>query len=185
MGYALSRFSFRGKVVVAGALFVTQMLPEALLVVPIFGLFRQLNLLNSLPGLIMVNAAFVLPWSHSSSKVRSTAFPASSTRPRGGRCAAVRRVGQDHPAAHRTRGSRQRSDRVLPRMEEYVFAVTFIFDESLRPASVGLAGYIGELSTPLQTVMGVALIYTLPAVIFYLFTQRYVVSGLIAGGVKG
>jgi multiple sugar transport system permease protein len=68
---------------------------------------------------------------------------------------------------------------------EYVFAVTFIFDEALRPASVGLASYIGELSTPLQTVMAVALMYTLPAVIFYLFAQRYVVSGLTAGGVKG
>ena len=33
--------------------------------------------------------------------------------------------------------------------------------------------------------MAVSVIYTLPAVIFYLFVQRYVVSGMTAGSVKG
>jgi multiple sugar transport system permease protein len=33
--------------------------------------------------------------------------------------------------------------------------------------------------------MSVALIYTLPAVVFYLFAQRYVVAGMTAGSVKG
>jgi multiple sugar transport system permease protein len=33
--------------------------------------------------------------------------------------------------------------------------------------------------------MSIGIIYTLPAVIFYLFVQRYVVAGMTAGGVKG
>ena len=44
---------------------------------------------------------------------------------------------------------------------------------------------MGELSTPVHTVMAVGLIYTAPAVAFYLFAQRYVVAGMTAGGVKG
>ena len=68
---------------------------------------------------------------------------------------------------------------------EYVFAQTLVSSESLRTASVGLGGFIGELSTPIHTVMSVAVIYTVPAVIFYLFVQRYVVAGMTAGGVKG
>jgi multiple sugar transport system permease protein len=68
---------------------------------------------------------------------------------------------------------------------EYVFAVTFIYDKDLQPASVGVAGYIGEQDTSIQTIMAVALIFTLPAVAFYLFAQKYVVSGMTAGAVKG
>jgi multiple sugar transport system permease protein len=68
---------------------------------------------------------------------------------------------------------------------EYVFAQTLVSDQALRTASVGLAGFVGELSTPLHTVMAIGLMYTLPAVVFYLFVQRYVVSGMTAGSVKG
>jgi multiple sugar transport system permease protein len=68
---------------------------------------------------------------------------------------------------------------------EYVFAVTFVFDKSLQPASVGVAGFIGEQDTSIQSIMAVALLFTLPAVAFYLIAQRYVVSGMTAGAVKG
>ena len=68
---------------------------------------------------------------------------------------------------------------------EYVFAQTLISSEALRTASVGLASFVGELSTPIHSVMTVGVIYTLPAVIFYLFAQRYVVAGMTAGSVKG
>ena len=44
---------------------------------------------------------------------------------------------------------------------------------------------IGEVGTPIQTVMAVAILFTLPAVVFYLFAQKYVVSGMTAGAVKG
>lgn len=58
---------------------------------------------------------------------------------------------------------------------EHVFAQTLVSSESLRTASVGLAGFVGELSTPIHTVMAVGIIYTVPAVVFYLFVQRFVV----------
>ena len=42
-------------------LLMTQMLPEALMVVPLFSLYRRFDLLDSLGGLVLANAAFVLP----------------------------------------------------------------------------------------------------------------------------
>ena len=68
---------------------------------------------------------------------------------------------------------------------EYVFAQTFITEDRLHTASVGLAGFVGELSTPIHSVMAVGFIYTLPAVAFYLMVQKHVVAGMTAGGVKG
>jgi len=68
---------------------------------------------------------------------------------------------------------------------EYLVANTFVLSASNRPASVGLASLIGELTTPLDSVMSAALLYTLPALVFFLLVQRNIVSGLTAGSVKG
>jgi len=186
LAYALSRFSFAGKAVIGLALLFTQMLPEALLVVPIFAIFRETGLLNSIHGLILADAAFVLP-------VVSLILKG-----------AIDGIPREVDEAARVDGARPPA--VLLRIlvpliapsiaaaaviafftawNEYVFAVTFIYDKELQPASVGVAGYIGEQDTSIQTIMAVALIFTLPAVAFYLFAQKYVISGMTAGAVKG
>jgi multiple sugar transport system permease protein len=186
LGYALSRFSFRGKAVMTLALLFTQMLPEALMVVPLFSLFRRFDLLDSLTGLILVNSAFVLP------------IVALILK------GAIDGIPRELEEAARVDGARP--FKVLTRVNvpliapsiaataviaffhawnEYVFAVTFIFTKDKQPASVGIASFIGELGTPIQTVMAVAFMFTLPAVAFYLFAQKYVVAGMTAGAVKG
>lgn len=185
-GYALSRFSFRGKAIVALALFLTQMLPEALLVVPIFTLLKDIHLLNSLVGLIIVDAAWVVPIVSLIVKGAIDAIPREleeAARVDGSnRFGILARIYLPLIAPSVAAGA---IIAFFHGWNEYVFAVTFIFDAGRQPASVGLAGFIGELTTPEQTVMAVGLMYTLPAVVFYIFAQRYVVSGLTAGGVKG
>lgn len=186
LAYALSRFSFRGKVLVGVVLLLTQMLPEALLVVPLFATFRDLSLLNSRFGLILANSAFVMPICAMILKGAVDAIPMEIEE--------AARVDGCRPLTILTRIN---LPLIVPSLSaaaviaffhawnEYVFAVTFIFDVDKRPASVGLAGYIGELGTPMSTVMAVAFMFTLPAVVFYLFAQKYVVSGMTAGAVKG
>jgi multiple sugar transport system permease protein len=184
--YALSRFRFRGKGLLGFGLFATQMLPEAMLVVPLYAIFGQMSLLNTLTGLILANTAFTVP-------VITWILKG-----------AIDGVPIDVEEAARIDGCSQ-IDIVLavvipliaPTLaaagviaffhgwNEYVFAQTLVSSQELRTASVGLAGFVGELSTPVHSVMAVGIIYTLPAVIFYLFVQRYVVAGLTAGSVKG
>jgi multiple sugar transport system permease protein len=186
LGYALSRFGFRGKLLVGLALLFTQMLPEALLVVPLFSLFRRFDLLNSLQGLILADTAFALPVVALILKGAIDGVPREldeAARADGGRPSTVL--------------FRIILPLIMPAVaaaaviaffnawNEYVFAVTFVFDKSLQPASVGVASFIGEQDTSIQSIMAVALLFTLPAVAFYLFAQRYVVSGMTAGAVKG
>ncbi|MEV4539589.1 carbohydrate ABC transporter permease [Asanoa sp. NPDC049518] len=186
LGYALSRFRFRGKVIVTVVLLFTQMLPEALMVVPLFSLFRRFDLLDSLTGLILVNSAFVLPIVALILKGAIDGIP--------GELEEAARVDGCRPFTVLTRIN---VPLIAPSIaataviaffhawNEYVFAVTFIFDPEKQPASVGIANFIGELGTPIQTVMAVAFMFTLPAVAFYLFAQKYVVAGMTAGAVKG
>lgn len=186
LGYALSRFSFWGKAVVTVLLLFTQMLPEALMVVPLFSLFRRFGLLDSLSGLILVNSAFVLPIVALILKGAIDGIPRAleeSARVDGARPLTVLtriNVPLIAPSIAATAVIA-----FFHAWNEYVFAVTFIFTPGKQPASVGIANFIGELGTPIQTVMAVAFMFTLPAVVFYLFAQRHVVAGMTAGAVKG
>ncbi|MEH2560159.1 multiple sugar transport system permease protein [Bradyrhizobium algeriense] len=184
--YALSRFRFRGKGIFGFALFATQMLPEAMLVVPLYGIFAQMSLLDSLIGLILANTAFTVPVITWILKGAIDGIPIEVEE--AARIDGCSRIDIVLAVVVPLVAPTLAAAAVIAFFHgwnEYVFAQTLVSSEALRTASVGLAGFVGELSTPVHSVMAVSVIYTLPAVIFYLFVQRYVVSGMTAGSVKG
>lgn len=184
--YALSRMSFRGKLLLALGLFVTQMLPEAMLVVPLYDIFSRFALLDSLTGLILANTAFAVPVVTWILKGAIDGIPTEIEE--AARIDGCSRVGIVLTIVLPLIAPTMAAVAVIAFFQgwnEYVFAQTFISDESLKVASVGLASFVGELSTPMDTVMAVGLTYTLPAVVFYLLVQRYIVAGMTSGGVKG
>lgn len=185
-GYALSRFRFVGRGGVGFLLFMTQVIPEALILVPLYALFIALGMLNSLTGLILANVGFSLPVATFILKGAMDAIPREIEEsaiidgcPRLGILTLI----------------------VLPLVmpslaaaaviaffagwNEFLFASIFLREPALWPASVGLASFIGLYETPMSTVMGSALVFSLPAVVFFLLVQRKIVAGLTAGAVKG
>lgn len=186
MAYGLSRFRFRGKAVVGVGLLVTQMLPEALLVVPLFAIFSQLGLLNSFAGLILANTAFALPIVTWVLKNSIDTVPIDIEE--AARVDGASRMGILFRIIVPVTAPTMAATAVIAFFHgwnEYIFALTFLTDVGLKPASVGLAGFVGEITTPIQTVMTVGVIYTLPAVALYLILQKYIVGGMAAGSVKG
>nr|WP_315427271.1 carbohydrate ABC transporter permease [uncultured Albidiferax sp.] len=184
--YVLSRYRMRAVAILGVALFVTQMLPEAMLVVPLYAIFGQLGLLNSLTGLILANTAFTVPVITLILKGAVDGVPIDIEEAAG--IDGCSRLGIVLTMVLPLIAPSLAAAAVIAFFHgwnEYVFAQTLISDQGLQTASVGLAGFVGELSTPMHTVMAIGLMYTLPAVIFYLFVQRYVVSGMTAGSVKG
>ncbi len=185
-GYALSHFAWRGRSAFGFALLATQMLPEALLVIPIFVIFRRAGLIDTLPGLILADAAFVVPvgvWI-----VKSF----MDTIPREIREVAL--IDGCGPLAALWRITLPLSQPALITVSviaffdgwnEYLFASTFITTAELRPAAVGLASFIGELATPVELVFAATALFTIVPVAFYLGLQRYFVSGLTSGAIKG
>lgn len=59
--YALSRFKTKTTSVFTILILFSQLLPAALIVVPLFVIFQQLGLYNSLFGLAIADTAFILP----------------------------------------------------------------------------------------------------------------------------
>ena len=186
LGYALSRFRFHGRGLIGFLMFMTQVIPEALLVVPLYAMFISMGLLNSLWGLVLANVGFSLPVAAFILKGAMDAIPYEIEEsaiidncPRMGILSFI----------------------VLPLIapslaaaavisffagwNEFLFAATFLMDRELWPTSVGLASFIGQYETPLSAVMGAALVFSLPAVAFFLLVQRKIVAGLTSGAVKG
>jgi multiple sugar transport system permease protein len=185
-GYALSRFRFHGRGLVGFLLFMTQVVPEALLLVPLYAMFITMGLLNNLTGLVLANVGFSLPVATFILKSAMDAVPYEIEEsaildncPRFGILTMI----------------------ILPLImpsvaaaaviaffagwNEFLFASTFLMDREFWPASVGLASFIGQYETPMSAVMGASLIFSVPAVAFFLLIQRRIVAGLTAGAVKG
>lgn len=184
--YTLSALSWPGKAVFGLLLLVTQMMPEAVVVIPIFQLYSDLGLLQSLVALSLLHAAFVLPigiWI-----LRS----AMDGVPRE-----IREAALIDGCGHLTVLRRIMLPLTMPAVVavavvaffaswgEYLFAVTMISDAEQYPASVGLATLIGQLDTPITELLAGGLVYALPPVVLFVLIQRHIVSGLTAGAVKG
>jgi multiple sugar transport system permease protein len=185
--YPLSKLRWRAKPAFGFFILLTQMMPGAIVIVPILRIYRSLNLVNSLPSLAFIQAAFALPiciW------ILKNVFDT---------------VPSEVMEAALTEGCGEMSVlwRVLLPLSipglvavcvvgfffswnEYLFASSFITPESgLLPGSVGLTLLLGQYDTPIQLVLAAGLIFSVLPVAFYILIQRYMISGLTAGAVKG
>lgn len=184
--YALSRYRFVGKGIAGFFLFATQMLPQALLIVPLFALFVSLGLINQLYGLVLANTAFSMPVAVFILKTGIDKIPyeiEESARVDG--CSKLAQLSMIVVPLILPSIAAAAVITFFDGWNEFLFANTFIQTASKWPAAVGLAQFMGQYSTPLETVMAAALLFTLPAVIFFLLVQRRIISGLTAGAVKG
>jgi ABC-type glycerol-3-phosphate transport system permease component len=68
---------------------------------------------------------------------------------------------------------------------EFLYALVFIGSDSQKTLTVGLIGLVRGDTFPWGPMMAASLLGALPPTLVYLVSQRWVVSGLAAGGVKG
>lgn len=185
-GYSLSRFKFHGKSILGFLMFMTQVVPEALILVPLYAMFITLGLLNSLFGLVLANVGFSLPVAAFIIKGAVDAVPyeieESAVIDNCPRISVLTMIILPIIAPSLAAAA---VISFFAGWNEYLFAATFLMDRDLWPASVGLASFVGQYETPLSAVMGAALIFSLPAVVFFLLIQRKIVAGITAGAVKG
>ena len=184
--YALSGFRWKGRGLFGLLLLTTQMLPEALIIIPLYATIDHLHLKNSLVIVAMVDTAFVLPiciW------ILKNVFDTIPTEIKDAalvdgcnRMTALIRIMLPISAPGLVAVA---VVAFFDAWNEYLFAAALISDKPLFPASVGLAGMISMVNVPIDRLMTAGLVFSVFPLIFYLFVQRYVVTGLSAGAVKG
>jgi multiple sugar transport system permease protein len=182
-GYALSRFRFRGKALVSLVLLLTQTFPLVMVIPPIYRIMGQLGLTDNLYGLIIIYTAFNIAFATFLMQsfldgvpkdLEEAAMIDGCTR-----FEALRRV-------------------ILPLTLPGMGAtVAFVFtaawsellmlinSESQKTFSVGLLTFVGKFAVDWGQMMAASVLALIPVCLFFLFLQRYLVTGLTAGAVKG
>ena len=183
--YGFSRFKFRGSLLIQLLLLLTQMIPSTVIIVPLFILFRQVHLLNTYISLILADAALIAPVSVWILK----AF--FDTIPKGieeaalidgcNRLDVLRRITLPLAVPSVVAAF---AISFFEAWNEFAFALTFAGDQQMWVSSVGMASWIGWLTTPVEIMMSGAVVFTIPSVLLFLVLQRQLISGLAAGAVK-
>jgi len=185
--YSLSRFNFFGIGSFARVALLCYMLPEVLIVLPLYIYVIQLGLADTLVALIIANTAFTLPLALWFMRSYYNAIPMSleeSAMVDGcTRLGAMWRV--TLPLA-------------VPGLvsvgvfsfnhawNEFLFALVFTSSESKKVLPLGLATWIGQDNIySWGMLLAGAVLITLPVMAFYLLVQRKLVVGLSEGGAKG
>jgi raffinose/stachyose/melibiose transport system permease protein len=183
--YALSHLNVPGGGGVVMYLFLGSALPVQLFVVPLFFLWVQLGLTDSLIGLIIIYWATDAPFA--TLLLRSFLI----------------KIPRDYIEAARLDGASEvqiATKVVLPlarpgvvtvalivalwAWNEFFWAITFIHTPELRPISTSFLAFQDQYSTDWGLTSAAALFMLGPVVLLFLFLQRRFVAGLTTGGIK-
>lgn len=70
-------------------------------------------------------------------------------------------------------------------MNDFVFPLVMISSESLKTLPIGLMMFKGNFSADYSLISAALVITTAPIIILYMFLQKYIQEGMVAGSVKG
>ncbi|MEK9842209.1 carbohydrate ABC transporter permease [Thalassospira sp.] len=185
-GYAFSRFAFRGKVIIVALMLITQMFPLVMLIAPIFKILAPLGLTDSLTGLIIVYTAFNVPFATFLMQsffdgipkdLEEAAMIDGNTRFEAFRAIILPLT---LPGVAATLGFV-----FTAAWSELLFALMLVSSESASTFPVGLLSFVSKFSVDFGQMMAAGVLALIPACLFFLLIQRYLVQGLTAGAVKG
>jgi ABC-type glycerol-3-phosphate transport system permease component len=184
--YGFARFDFRGKPLLQSLVLVGQLLPTAAIIVPLFITLRVLNLVNTYWGLILVYMIITLPLSvwMLTSYFRNIPVELDEAAIIDGasRLGCLFRItlplslpGIASVVVYA----------FVTTWNEFIFALCFATDSSVKTLPIGLAEFSTEFNTDWGAVMAASVVMTLPIAILFLSMQRLFVGGLTAGATKG
>lgn len=70
-------------------------------------------------------------------------------------------------------------------MNDFVFPLVMISKESLKTLPIGLMMFKGNFSADYSLISAALVITTAPIIVLYMFLQKYIHKGVVAGSVKG
>lgn len=185
-GYALARLRFRGAQGMTTILLITYLLPAALMFIPLYRILTELQLINTLWALILTYPTNMVPFATWLLMGYYRSIPED-----------LEEAAMVDGATRLTAFIRVTLPLTLPAIaavtlfsftnawKEFLFAFVFINSNHLMTLPVGMAQTIYGDILPWGMLMAASLLISIPVVFFYMFGQRFMISGLTAGSVKG
>lgn len=186
VGYALSRYKFKFKMAFLGLLLAVQFIPAAVLLVPLFNIFNGLGLVGSHIALVLVNVTFQTPFCCVLMRgfVEGVPYALEEAAMIDG-CSRIKGVfkvvvpmlvpGIITVAAFALIGC----------WNEFLFAMMFLNDPAKYTVPIGLKMMQGEYGIHYGAMAAGAIIAMAIPVILFAYLQKYLVTGMSSGAVKG
>lgn len=183
--YAFFRMEFPGRDALYKTILLAYAFPSVVVLIPLYGLFAKVGLIDSPVALVIVNVAFALPFSIW--MMRS--FLASVPRE-------IEEAAVVDGASTITILVRILMPLIAPGIAsvaifafisswtEYLFASVLIVSDARRTIPVGFAGIIGQYQIDWGLLLAGATAAIVPVVILFALVGRWFVSGLTDGAVK-
>ncbi|MBN8430386.1 sugar ABC transporter permease [Microbulbifer salipaludis] len=185
--YAFSRFRFAGRQRGMLLFLISQMFPAVLMLIPLYVIVVQwLGLGNSWLGLILVYSITALPFCVWMLKGYFDTLPYE-----------IEESALLDGASHWTIFTRIILPLARPAIavtglfafmtawNEFILASIFMDDESLYTVPVGLRFFVSDYASEWGYFAAGSILVSLPVMLLFLALQRFLVSGLVAGAVKG
>ena len=184
--YAVARLNFFGKNFLSTSILIIYMFPAIVLVIPLYTVFSQLGLRNSTEGLLIVYTATTLPVAIYMLQGYFKSIPKEIEE-------AGLIDGQNWfgiifkiiiPLSLPAIASVSLYVFMIA-WNEFLFSLMFLDNPKTFTLSRAINHLTGDAETPRQYLMAGSVIVTLPILLIFVYFEKYLVSGLTAGSVKG
>lgn len=186
VGYALTRYKFKMKTAFMGLLLAIQFVPAAVMLIPLFNIFNGIGLVGSHTAIIIVNITFQFPFNSILMRGFVEGIPYSLEE------------AAQIDGCSRIQGVRKV---VLPMLvpgivtvaafsfiacwNEFMFSLMFLNNNLKYTVPIGLKMMQSEFNVNYGALSAGAIIAMSIPVILFAYLQKYLVTGLSAGAVKG
>jgi multiple sugar transport system permease protein len=183
--YAVTRLRFPGRSALSRSILLIYMFPAIVLVVPLYSIFTQVGLRDTLQGLLVVYPATTIPVALYMLRSYFQTLPADLEE--AGLIDGCTRAGViwriTLPLALPAIASVGLYVFMIA-WNEFLFAFMFLDSPQLFTLPRGMVN-LNSQEVPRQYLMAGAVIVTVPVMVLFFWFERYLVGGLTAGGVKG
>ena len=184
--YGIAKYRFKGRKIMLLSFLVTQMLPVSVLLTPMFIMFKNMHVYNTWVAAVLADATIGIPFSVLILKNYFSSIPKDLEE------AAYLDGCNKFTAFIRILIPIAKPGVMVCAIFSFLYAwgdlaygMTFILDQEKRPITAGIFNFMGQYGTKWSYLTAFAVVTIIPVALIFIFMQKYIVSGMTSGAVKG
>ena len=183
--YGFSRFRFPGRNTLLWSILFTRLLPRVTIIIPLYIVLRNMHLLNTYAGLVLVYLLIVMPMAVWLLKgfFDNLPYEIEEAAVLDG-CSSFGVLTRIVIPISMPAIATVAMYSFILAWNEFLFALIMTNGKAIRPISVGLAFFIDEAGVHWGPLMAASMLMSVPAVVVFMALQTQLVHGLSEGAVK-
>lgn len=184
-GYAFAKMEFKGKKLLFQCVIPLMSVPPVAMIIPQFRMIKVLGLVNTRASVILIYVGIMLPMTIYLMRNFMKTVPDSlidAARIDG--CSSLKALCKIMIPLCVPAVITSSLVNIVWVWNELLISLVFLQKENLRTLMVGITLFKGRFTLNIPVIMAGLVIATIPIVLVYIFAQKYLIEGMLAGSVK-